>query len=848
FVGRERELAALRNAIDAAAAGRGSLLMVAGEPGIGKTRLTEEAAVYARLQGGRTLTGRCYEAEAAVPYIPFVEAIRSYVADREPGELAQDLGEGAADVAKLVSEIRARIPDLAEPPPSDPDQERYRLLEAVSRFLVAASAATPTLLVLDDLHWADSASLSMLAHLARRIGGSRLAVVGTYRDVELDRQHPLAEMLAMLRRERLVERVLVRGLNVDEVLSLLEASAGQTLGAAGRALAEALERETEGNPFFIEEIVRHLIETGVLYRVEGRWRYDVSIEDMGIPEGVREVIGRRLSRLPKECNEVLLNAAVLGRDFDFPTLVTMTGTSEDEVLPALELSLEHQLIVEVAARSEPTYSFTHALVRQTLYDEPSLPRKQRLHLRAAQAIEQVRQRNLGPHAAALATHYRMAGTAAAPDKAIDFSVAAAGTAWTVAAWVEAIGHLEGALDVIEQTGARAEILPGLLENLGTLMYISGVDPEAGVKYLERSLALHTETNDRRRMAVCRARLGFVRATFKPSMNIPEAFEHLDAAQELLRGSGQSAVPGYVQIGYATAHIYAGNPEEGLAAARKAAEIGTAIGSDAIRINADAITGYFHLINGRPDEGAAILDRAFDECERHNLAFVGFVVSWLRGSIGVWAWDPVDGLFWVERELAQPRTAQAPNPRRVLLNMRAHMQLANGRAGEIGDISDFAIQGYSVESAIEWWNGDFASAADRLRADANRSRAQGDNFGTYGSGWWLALVEWARGDSDAALKALDDVLEVHREVWVIRLNEAVMRAVVLAQLGRVAEARRSVSSARELLVPYTRIGALDAMVSHADACVTVAEGRIDDAVPLFSKAATGLQATGASVWR
>jgi hypothetical protein len=206
FVGREQEFSTLKAAVDAALGGQGSLVMLVGEPGIGKTRLSEETGVYARLRGVQVLVGRCHETEAALPYIPFVEAIRQYVLDRPTEALREELGEGASDVAKLVSEIRQRLPDLPSSGTTEPEQERYRLFESITSFLINASKANPTLLVLDDLHWADKPSLLLLQHLVRRLKGSRIFILGTYRDVELDRRHPLSDVLAGLRRVRSIER------------------------------------------------------------------------------------------------------------------------------------------------------------------------------------------------------------------------------------------------------------------------------------------------------------------------------------------------------------------------------------------------------------------------------------------------------------------------------------------------------------------------------------------------------------------------------------------------------------------------------------------------------------------
>src|SRR6516165_9298383 len=337
FVGRELELAALRSALDEAVAGRGSMRMLVGEPGIGKTRLAGQLAVYARMRGAQPLTGRSYEGEGGLPYLPWVEALRAYVRDRPPEELRAELGSLAADVAKIVPELRELLPGVRPAAALEPEQERFRLLDSVTSFLMNASRSSPLLIVLEDLHWADKPSLLLLQHAARRVSDNRVLLLGTYRDVDLDRRHPLLEMLSSLRAERLYERILLRGFETAEVVALLEGAAQHRMDPLGVQLAEVLRRETEGNPFFIEEIVRHLIETGAIYPREGRWVYDVeNVEDLGIPEGIREVIGRRLSRLSERCNKVLGEAAVLGREFEFVVRSAMSELDDEPLLGALE--------------------------------------------------------------------------------------------------------------------------------------------------------------------------------------------------------------------------------------------------------------------------------------------------------------------------------------------------------------------------------------------------------------------------------------------------------------------------------------------------------------------------------
>jgi len=248
FVGRGKEMARLRAKLDEARAGHGGLVMLVGEPGIGKSRTIEEFTEQARAGGSLVLAGRCFEGEWAPPYAPFAEAIAGYAKEAALDVLAADLGYGAPPVARLVPSLRERLPDIGETVPLNPDEERFRLLDAVSQLIIATSARAPVVLVLDDLHWADGGTIAMLRHVARFLPGQRTLVLGAYRDVELDRQHPLADALAALRREAEYERILIKGLHEGDVRTLLTDIAEHDVPDA---FVQAISAETDGNPFFI---------------------------------------------------------------------------------------------------------------------------------------------------------------------------------------------------------------------------------------------------------------------------------------------------------------------------------------------------------------------------------------------------------------------------------------------------------------------------------------------------------------------------------------------------------------------------------------------------------------------
>jgi hypothetical protein len=468
FVGREAELRQLQAAYDAAGSGQGGLVMVVGEPGIGKTSLIEQLATYATVRGGRTLVGHCYEeGSLSLPYLPFVEALRSYVLAREPDGLRQDLGSGAGDVARIVSEIRDRL-NVELPPTGAPEDDRWRLLQAVCGFIRNAASVQPLVMVLEDLHDADRGTLDLLLHLSRNLQGARMLIVGTYRDVEVDRAHPLSSTLAELRRSPNFLRVPLRGLTAVEVQRMMASVSRQDIPWP---LAELVYRQTEGNPLFVQEMLRFLVEEGLVERRQGALRR-VGEEALAgrIPEGLRDVIGKRLSRLSERTNQVLSIASVIGRDFSLDTLRAITSLDEELLVTALEEALHVGVLEEQSRPGVIRYRFAHAFFRQTLYEELIAPRRLRLHQQIGAALERQYAARLEEHAAELAEHFAQSTDPDDLAKAVHYGELAARRALSVYAYGETVRHLEQALGVQEvldpdDAAKRCELLLALGEAL-----------------------------------------------------------------------------------------------------------------------------------------------------------------------------------------------------------------------------------------------------------------------------------------------------------------------------------------------------------------------------------------------
>ncbi|MDX6606582.1 MAG: hypothetical protein QOD14_1122, partial [Solirubrobacterales bacterium] len=453
FVGRERELERLREAVDGALAGRGSLQLLVGEPGIGKTRAAEELATYARVSGARVYWGRCREDEGAPAYWPWVQAVRSYVRDADPVALGWQLGGGAPEIAQLIPEVAEKL-DIEPAKGTDSEEARFRLFDSVTSLMLAAARDRPIVIVLDDLHWADEPSLLLLRFAVRELASSGLLILGTYRDVELGRHHPLARVLGEISGIEGSGRIPLRGLSVGPVERYLEMTAG---AAAPPGLAEAVQEQTDGNPFFVGEVVRLLAS-------EGKLTGGGSAAELEIPQGVREVVGRRLDRLSEKTNEALRVAAVIGREFEEDLVWRVAELRPEDLMTAAREAIAERLVTDLG---DGNYSFAHALVRDTLYEELTPPKRSALHERAGLAIEEICGRDVDERLGELAHHFLEAAPRGDLAKAIDYAQRAGEQDMDQLAYEDAVDVYGRALEVLELMDEPDEALRcSLLLSLG----------------------------------------------------------------------------------------------------------------------------------------------------------------------------------------------------------------------------------------------------------------------------------------------------------------------------------------------------------------------------------------------
>jgi hypothetical protein len=464
FVGHSHAMTRLRQALESTLAGHGRIALLVGEPGIGKTRTADELAGEARPRGALVLVGRATEGDGAPAFWPWVQMLRAAGAPPHGSSEGRELRE-------LTRELEAGVQARSGGRALEAEQTRFRLFDAVGAALERTARRQPLLLVLDDLHWADEASLRLLGFVARSVADARILIVGTYRDVELRRGHPLGELLGGLAREPACERIALRGFVREDTERLISGVSGMPPSAE---VAAAVHDMTEGNPFFIQEVVRLLADSGGLTG-------SGSGLSLTLPQSVRDAIGRRLDALPEACNALLRVAAVIGREFGAPLLARIAELPDRAVLEWLASAVRVR-VVDQLDDQPGCYRFHHSLIRQTLYDELSAPERLALHARAGAALEAARGADVDPVLDELAHHFYQAAAAGLMRKAIDYCARAALRSQRLLAYEQAARQYERALQVAELYGGGDAERGALIVAVGEAHAVAGARERAGAAF------------------------------------------------------------------------------------------------------------------------------------------------------------------------------------------------------------------------------------------------------------------------------------------------------------------------------------------------------------------------------
>ncbi len=524
FVGRDSELSFLIQRLKAAGRGEGGLALVSGEPGIGKSRLLEEFAARARSSGWLVLEGRTYDTDGMPPYLPFIEALQGHVRRTQLDVLRGQLGDGAPEIALLLPDVRRKLPDTPFNPPLEPQSERFQLFESVASFLsaIARTARRGLLLCLEDLHWADEASLLLFDHVSRRLADSPILLVTTYRDTAADAGPAFARALEQLARRDGSHWLQLQRLARHEVGTLL-ARLGQPEPPA--VALNAFYQETEGNPFFVCQVFDYLSKAGRLFDSDGAWRQDIGIGDTDVPMNARIVITRRFESVSEECRRVLGLASVMGRTFNYELLNAVADLDEDALLDAIDEAVAAHLL----AAGPQGITYVHELIRQTLFSSLSQPRRQAFHHRIAGAIEELYASDLDSHLADLALHYGSGGTSSALEKSAAYAARAGDRATLLLAFEEALRLYDVALAVTRsRDSAQREALPDLLVKRAEVLIALARWPESREAFQAAASFVAGE----RRAEIL---LGLAGAALRPQIDVPLA---RSAAQEVVRLSSE----------------------------------------------------------------------------------------------------------------------------------------------------------------------------------------------------------------------------------------------------------------------------------------------------------------------
>jgi DNA-binding SARP family transcriptional activator len=729
LVGRDDQLAALDGVLAGGRDGRGRVVLVAGEPGIGKTRLAEEAARRAAAAGMGVAWGRCHEGDGAPAFWPWAQAVRQLAADLAPGQLAALLGPSAAWLGPLMPELAETAPPARPRPIADLGAARFQLNQAVAGLLRQLAEARPLLLVVDDLHWADVPSLSLLVFLAAELTEARLVVVGTYRDVEVVAGQPLAETLGALAREPVVERIPLGGLDRAGVAALI----GRTIGSRpAEPLVAAVADRCDGNPFFITELLRLLQSERRLAGPDA-----AAAARREVPVGVRDVLRARLARLPAQTGTVLMVAAVAGRGFDLDLIEAVTGLEDEPALDAAEAAVLAGLLLE-DDRAAGRYRFAHALVRETIYEDISRARRARLHARVVDALVSVRGAEPEP-AAEMAYHCWQAAPVIGAGRALPHLLRAGEQAVAQLAYEAADEQFERALELAGQLPASPQSTDQeihIAARLGTVRLVlrGFADPDAA-QALARARSLAVRAGRRGepadgRWALFMSRL--LRSELGPARELGAELVALGSE----RNDPALLSAGHWQVG--TVAAYRGDLQEaqrhlehGLAASR---DIVPGVPGDApveLTFLCQGALGVVRAYQGHADAALRLTGQAVGSARRLgdplSLAFALFVDAWaatvaedvtrvldsateqaaLIGKHGFRHWGIAPPFFrgWAEARSGDPRRGEqriraalaemdasgTSGYRPFALGLLAEAQLLAGRPAEAGETLCLATQ-------------------------------------------------------------------------------------------------------------------------------------------------------------
>jgi tetratricopeptide (TPR) repeat protein len=820
-VGRERELAELVSACEAGADSDAHLFLLYGEPGIGKTRLADELVARVKAGGLQVLWGQCWEGHGAPAYWPWIQVIRSFLGTLDPQRLSNLAVESeiASDIIHQVAQI---IPDLrpahSTPRPSlgdklEPSEARFRLFDAVTNLLKIGARSHPMLIVLDDLHDADEASLALLHFIARELKGASILLVATYRDVEVRRSPTLSKVIGELSRD--ARSIPVSGLRESEVTKLIKFRAGQT---PDDALVAKLCAATNGNPLFVDGIIRSLISEGSIGTsgaLDRRFK---------IPSGVREAIRVRLDCLSAESKSMLAVAAAIGNEFEFNLCQSVADVSADEAHHLLDEAAGAGIVTELG---RGRYRFSHALIREVLYEELDTSGRVRIHGKIAYRLEEAYREDIEPHLPKLAHHFREASVT---EKAIDYSVRAGQAAAAVLAYTDAMVQLQAALEFTERGGSDMLRRADLLHWLGKIAF--QVDRAASLAYGKAAISLYESIGRFDQAAIVHTLLGLIyHYRGEQLFNAALASDHLHRAElELTKGPETIALADLYRATSANeCHLL--NVKRTAWAARRSMEISVRLGDKYVWSGAAAFYAWTLVMDGKLKKGLALFNDAVQAAI--EVTYTAYTAAWGAGECFVWLGDPRGAHGRYELELNRISKELAPLNHRWLSRLRDEAQFNEGNLRRIQE--SFGSEDLTVRF---WIAGEWEMAAALMEKEAEELQTTGElHKALYrslsaGQAYLLFLADYARAErlfkhglNEGDLGSIV-LLEMRARPWLARVYVA---------MNRLDAASEQVARCRHIMAAGEYWRGLAGDVVRAEAIVAAARGSYDFAYRQFESA-------------
>ena len=817
-MGRQQELSELEDALLSANRGDGRFVLLAGEAGIGKTRLARELERRARKLGCDVLWGSCSEAELPLPYLPFVEAIGTRLDEQDTGEIRAELGPMMAELAQVFPQLG----DGAAPPETgDQAQARLRLFESFVALLDLWARTRTLLVVLDDIHWADSSTRELLEYAARRLGKGRVMLLATYRSDELDRLHPLTRTVQTWRRGGLAETVTVDAMEPSQVAEMIAAIFGAE--DVSSELVSFVHERTEGNPFVLEEMLKEAFDRGELFPSDTGWDRQ-SIDAFQLPETVRETVLLRLGRLDEEHVEVLRAGAILGRSFDYGLLVEVADTDEARVLEALENAVSQQLLDE-ASDATGRYTWRHALTQEAIAGDTVLPKRLRIHSRAADALLES-----GGSPLVVARHLIAAGRA---DEALDSCLRAADEAERASGFDEANGLLERVLPHVTDPRDRAL----LLYRMGRLRWLDG-EPAAGEQLLADAIRRLDELGLATEAAEARVHLS---RCYWELERPDEAMQVVEQAREALEQNGPSAELALAYIRLAGFHAFRLDYDQCRIAAERGAEIAEQASADFERVWALSFValGYF---------GTAREFELFDQIYRESIEKGYAIIA--GNTIHNEIWDRVHTLAGGTGDAARRYDEVSFLARTLGVEIsRSWADLAQGAPQKALEQAQRAVERHeSLGNPKFAWRARLAAVEALL--ELGRSSEAAEELPPPSPGSDLQDIVYdtpARVGVAIALGRREEAAEHGRRASsndeLLRIRGTVVHAVEgLLAGGMLDEAEAVVSRAKNAQVDLGQAG-----LDFADGRILLESGKAAEARPHFERALASFEESELRIW-